>query len=109
MKNSTYNRRSQIVSTVKKVACHDPGGLPAQERPPGRGRSPGRRIQPVATQHRADGGRRDLDAEALEFALDALVAPGWVLPGQTDDQLLHVLVQRWSAGLVARVGPGAGD
>jgi hypothetical protein len=65
----------------EEVACHDPGGLPALERPPGRGRSPGRRIQPVPMQHRADGGRGDLDAEALEFALDALVARGWVLLG----------------------------
>jgi hypothetical protein len=42
--------------------------------------------------------------------------PGWreqvdsarVLLGQADDQLYHVLVQRWSAGLVVRGGPGAG-
>jgi hypothetical protein len=63
----------------------------------------------VTTQHGSDGGGRHLDAEALEFALNALVAPAGVLPGQADDQLLHVLVQRGSAGLVVRVGPGAGD
>jgi hypothetical protein len=27
MKNSTYSRRSQTVSTVKQVAGDDPGGL----------------------------------------------------------------------------------
>jgi hypothetical protein len=31
MKNSTYSRRSQMVSTVKQVARHDPSGLLAQE------------------------------------------------------------------------------
>jgi hypothetical protein len=60
-------------------------------------------------QHGPDGGGRDLDTEALELALDALVAPARVLPGQADDQLLYLLVQRWSAGLVVRVGPGASD
>jgi hypothetical protein len=48
MKNSTYNRRTQTVSTVKKVAGDDPGGLLAQERPPGRGGPPRRRVQAVA-------------------------------------------------------------
>jgi hypothetical protein len=62
----------------------------------------------VPPQHRADGGGRDLDAKLLELALDALVAPAGVLLGQADDQLLDVLVQRWSSGLV-RVGPGTGD
>jgi hypothetical protein len=56
----------------EEVARHDPGGLLAQECPPSGGRPPGCRIQPVATQDGADGGGRDLDAEALEFAFD-----GW--------------------------------
>jgi hypothetical protein len=93
----------------EEVARHDPDGLLAQERPPGRGHPPWRGIQPPPTQDGADGGGRDLDAEALEFTLDALVAPAWVLPGQADDQLLHPLVHRWSSGLVVRVGPGTGD
>ena len=84
----------------EEVAGHDPGGLLAQERPPGSGRPPGRGVQPVATQDGADGSRGDLDAEVLEFALDPLVAPARVLPGQADDQLLYLLVQRWSAGLM---------
>jgi len=76
MKNSTYNRRSRTVSTVKQVARHDPGGLLTQERPPsGGGYPPRRRIQPVPTQHRADGGGGDPDAKLLELAFDALVAP----------------------------------
>jgi hypothetical protein len=77
--------------------------------PPSGGRPPWCRIQPVATHDGADGGGRDLDAEALEFAFDALVAPMRVLPSEVDDQLLHLLVQWRSAGLVVRIGPGTGD
>jgi hypothetical protein len=93
----------------EEVAGHDSGGLLAQSRPPGGGYPPGRGIQPVATQDGPDGSGGDLDAEALEFALDPLVAPARVLPGQAANQLLYLLVQRWSSGLMVRVGPGAGD
>jgi hypothetical protein len=48
MKNSTSSRRSQMVSTVKQVAGDDPGGLLAQERPPGRIRPQWRGVQPHA-------------------------------------------------------------
>jgi hypothetical protein len=108
MKNSTYSRRSQTVSTVKQVAREDPGGLPAQERPPAGGRPPWRGVQPMAAQRGADHRRRDAHAKAEQLALDALVAPAWVLPGEADDQLLDVLVQRRPAGLVMRVGPRPG-
>jgi hypothetical protein len=43
------------------------------------------------------------------FALDALVAPVRVLPGQADDQLLQLLVQWRSPRSAVRVGPRAGD
>jgi hypothetical protein len=92
----------------EEVTGHDPSGLLAEERPPCGGHPPRRWIQPMSTQHRADGGGGDPDAELLEPASDALVAPTRVLPGHTHDQLLDVLVQRWSSGLV-RVGPGTGD
>jgi hypothetical protein len=74
MKHHTYSRRSQVVSTVKQVAGHDPGGLPAQEPPPGRDRPPWRWVEPVTTGA-ADRGGRDLHAQAQQVALDALVAP----------------------------------
>ena len=32
MKNNTYSRRSEMVSTVKKSPATDPGGLLTQER-----------------------------------------------------------------------------
>jgi hypothetical protein len=48
-------------------------------------------------------------AKPLEFSVDALVAPPGVFPGQADDQLLDLLVQRRPADLAVRVGPRAGD
>jgi hypothetical protein len=88
MKNSTYSRRSQTVSTVKQVAGDHPGGLLAQEGPPRRGCPPWCWIDPVAVQRGADRGGRDPRAQPKQLALDALVAPAWVLPGQTHDQRL---------------------
>jgi len=41
--------------------------------------------------------------------LEPLVAPARVLCGQADDQLLHLEVERWPAGVAVRVGPRAGD
>jgi hypothetical protein len=69
MQNSTYNRRSHTVSTVKQVAGHDPGGLLAQERRPGGGYPPWRRVEPVAAQGHADRGGRDPNAEVQQLAL----------------------------------------
>jgi hypothetical protein len=73
MKNSTYGRRSQTVSTVKQVAGDHPCDLLAQKRPPGAVGSPWCRVEPAAAECGADRGRRDAHAEALEFSLDALV------------------------------------
>jgi hypothetical protein len=109
MKNSTYSRCSHTVSMVKQVAGDDPSGLLAQERPPGDVGSPWCRVEPMAAKRGTDRGRRDPNPEVLQFALDALVAPGWVLSGQADDQLLGLLVQRWPARQAVRVGPGASD
>jgi hypothetical protein len=41
----------------EEVARHDPGGLLAQERSPGRSRPPWRGVEPVAAECRADRGR----------------------------------------------------
>jgi hypothetical protein len=109
MKNRTYNRRSHTVSTVKQVAGHDLGGLLAQERRPGGGYPPWRRVEPVAAQGHADRGGRDPNAEVQQLALDGLVAPAGVVGGEADDQQLHVLVESRPAGVAVRVGPGAGD
>jgi hypothetical protein len=109
MKNSTLSRRSQTVSTVKQVAGDDLCGLLAQERPPCCARRPWGRVEPVAVECGADRGCCNAHAEALEFSLDALVAPAGVLLSQADDQLLEVLVECGAAWSTMRVGPGAGD
>jgi hypothetical protein len=93
----------------EEVAGEDAGRLLAQERPLGRGRRSWRRVQSMTAQRGADRGCRDPDAEPEQLALDALVAPAWVLPGQADDQPLQFLVQWRSPGSAVRVGPGAGD
>jgi hypothetical protein len=95
MRNSTYSRRSNTVSTVKQVAGDDPGGLLASECPPGAVGSPWCRVEPAAAQGGADRGRRDMYAKVEQFALDGLVAPPGVLLGEADDQLWDVAVQRW--------------
>jgi hypothetical protein len=63
----------------------------------------------VTTHDCADRGGRHLDAEALGFALDALIAPARVLPRQADDQLLDLPVERRPPRSTTRVGPCAGD
>jgi hypothetical protein len=65
----------------EEIAGDDPGGLLAQQRPPGHSRPPRRRIRPVTTHEGADRGGRHLDVEVLQVALDALVAPARVLAG----------------------------
>jgi hypothetical protein len=89
---------------VKQVAGEDPGGLPAQEPPPGGGRAPRRQAKPVAAQRGPDRGGRGAHAKPQEFALEAVVAPARVLGGEADDQLPDVVVQRWSSVAAVRVG-----
>ncbi len=45
------------------------------------------RLDPVLTENAADGGVGDLVPEVGEPVLDAVVAPGWILPGHAQDQL----------------------
>jgi hypothetical protein len=46
----------------------------------------------MTTQRGADRGCRDPHAEPEQLALDALVAPAWIL-GHVDDQLLELQVK----------------
>jgi hypothetical protein len=98
-----------MVSTVKKSQARIPRGLLAQERLPRRARPSRRGIKPVAAQGGADGGGRDLDAQPEQLALDALVAPARILVSEADDQLLEVVVQRWSPVAATREGPRSCD
>lgn len=109
MKNSTYSRRNDTVSTVVKSHATIPAACwrrNARQVLVVR-RGAGSRLVPA--ERRADRGCGDPHAKPEELALDALVAPGRVLPGQPDDQLLCLLVQRWPTRPTARVGPGVGD
>jgi hypothetical protein len=58
----------------EEVGGHDRRDLRSKERSPGDRRPSGRGSKPVAQQHRADGGRRHLNPELLQLALDAPVA-----------------------------------
>src|SRR5512132_4666012 len=88
----------------RRPRCQRPAGAgtPASSCSP-----PRRRVQPVAAERGSDRGGRDPYAKPEELALDALVAPPGVLRGEADDQLLDMVVQRWSNGLAMRVGPRA--
>jgi len=97
------------VSTVKQVAREDPGGLLAQERPPGGGRRSWRWVEPVAAKHGADRGRGRAHVETEQLALDPLVAPARVLPRQANDQLLELLIDWWPSRSAVWIGPPAGD
>jgi transposase InsO family protein len=91
MKNSTYNRRNQTVSTVKKstamrlFACdcrnwrHD-----GPDRPP-------RWTQVFLAEHVPDGGCRHHDAESFQFPDDALITP-WRILAHERRRIIHVAV-----------------
>src|SRR5216684_2876887 len=51
----------------------------------------------MTAQDAADGGRRDLVAELEELALDAAIAPTWVLPAQTQNQVAQLIRDWWPA------------
>jgi hypothetical protein len=109
MKHSTYSRRRQMVSTVKKSQATMPAACWRRTRLPGRGGAARGGIEPVTAEDGADRGGRDPHAKPEQLALDALVAPARVLRGEADDQLLEVEVQQWPAAVAVRVGPCAGD
>ena len=60
---------------VEEIAGQYRGGLRAQEPPPGRVIALRRGRDPQALQDPPHRGRPDLDAQAEQFTLDALVAP----------------------------------
>jgi len=63
------------------------------------------RAQAVPTEHRSDGRGAHSDAELQQLAPDPEVAPPWVLPGQSDDELYGVPTEWWSARPPTAVGP----
>jgi hypothetical protein len=71
--------------------------------------SVGRGVDAGCVQELPDGGGADLVAEAGELAVDAAVAPGRVLGGQTEDQGTQAGGDGGSTGLGGLGGPAAGD
>lgn len=65
--------------SLDEVHGQDRLGLRAQEARPRDGRPVRRRVDTLRLEDLPNSGRSDLDAEESEFAVDAPVAPGWVL------------------------------
>jgi hypothetical protein len=86
MKKSTYKRRSQTVSTVRKSQAMIAARLRAQELRPAQLRPPRRRLDPMPAQDRPDRARRKPDPEPDQFAMDAPVAPSRILPREPQHQ-----------------------
>jgi hypothetical protein len=107
MKNSTYSRCPNTVSTVRKSQGHDAGGLATQERPPRRGPASSIwcRLEAVGAQDPGDGAARDTKAKVQQLPADALGAPARVLGGQPHDQGLHRVGNRWPTAWSGRTGP----
>ncbi len=109
MKTSTYRRRSQTVSTVKKsqasidsaCACRK-----ARQRLPAALRC---RRQARDREHVADEARRDVDPELAQLTDDPLIAPARVLPGEAHDQLAYLMADRWPSGLAVGIRPLVSD
>ena len=85
----------------EEVGRDDAFGLGAEELGPGRAGSPWRWRKPMAAQDIGDAALGDGDAELLQVACDAQVAPAGVLPGESDDQVDGLLKQ---AALVLGAG-----
>jgi hypothetical protein len=66
------------------------GGLGAQELSPGDRGSVWRGVDAVAFEDPPDRGCSDAVTETGEFAVDAAVAPGWVVGGHVDDEPVNL-------------------
>src|SRR6266545_978854 len=89
---------------LEEVARHDASGLSPQELRPARASS-GRRSDPGAPQGRADRGRTDPVAQALQFTLDPDHAPPGVVLRHLHDQGDDLGIERWSSGLLVAECP----
>jgi hypothetical protein len=70
---------------AEEVARHDARRLRSEERLPRRGGTPRRGVDALGGQDAADRTRGDPPAETGELALDSLIAPSWVIPGEPND------------------------
>src|SRR2546426_11855753 len=86
----------------EEVAGQDRSGMSGEKLRPRRTIAARCRRNAMTAQDAADGGRRDLVAELEELALDAAIAPTWVLPGQTQNQV----AQLWGSKITSKMAPG---
>ena len=111
MKNSTYRRRRNTVSTWKKSTARIVLAWACQERPPGLPGPPGCGIDARVLEDLPHRRRRDLVAQAGQLAVDAPVAPARVIPGHLQHQRADGLrraraVRERGAGTPSAAGPG---
>jgi hypothetical protein len=92
----------------EEVAGKHPCGLRTKERAPRRLASHRQRRKAVFEQHLPHRGRRDDDAQALEFADDTPVSPVRVLMAEAQNQSTQRRFER-PAGSPVRIGPAAGN
>ena len=60
----------------------------------------------MATKDAADGGGRDSMSQLEQLALDAAIAPTWVLPAQTQNQVAQLIRHWWPASPRAQAEGG---
>ena len=106
-----FDHEQHVVATeehgidMEEVGGHDAFGLGREELAPGRTRSSGSRRETVPAQDRSDARLRHADADSLELADDAEVAPPGVLPGQAQDQLDGLVGKGRTTWSTMGVGP----
>jgi hypothetical protein len=94
---------------MEEVTGHQSLRLYGQELRPSRSASPRRRLDTVTLQDRPDARGGDDNAHGGELALDAAVAPLWILLRQPEEKCRGSLRDAWSTGPGVRVGPVPGD
>ena len=103
MKNSTYIRRRNTVSTWKKSGGQDRLRLAGQQRPPAMPRPPGCGIDARVLQDLPHRRRRNFIVQAGQLTVDPAISPGRVVPCHLQYQRAHGLRCARPPGSAARV------
>src|ERR1019366_373986 len=99
----------QDTDDMEEVSRDDALGLGTKELRPGRADTPRGGWHAVTTYHARHGCLRHRDAELLQFADDAEIAPAGVLLCQAADQLYGIVGKRRATGAGVWVGPPSPD
>jgi hypothetical protein len=102
-------RRSQIVSTVKKSQARIDAPCALRNRRQDWRSRCGAGGTPAFMRMLRTEVAETLMPSLRSFADDPQIAPAWVLPGQTHDQITHLRGNRWAAWLAVRIRPMAND